>query len=849
MTIPNRKLKLGFAGTKSKPGFDYDENSALKMIKTDNGVTTTIPDIGGRDTNGRIKTMTVTKKNGDPILSLSYDYDKANNIIRRNDNVYTYDELNRLDKAIVYGAFQDKFTKADMRMGTVNQDYDGSKDQEEDVTDQTQIKIDYSTRSLIFNLQTDAENVSKIELASEATGHRVPVEQIEIYYKQRENDFAFSKLERSAWVGARDEQGRITIRFKPVLNAHLLKIHCNYDDLDLLQMPVDKSEFYNNPERLVTVYQKLISRTESYVYDAMGNRTTEKILLRKEYGYTYTYYPNSNRLKSKVKDDGTEKNEYVYDEDGNLISKIVTQGDKVDTWEYSYDLLNQLEQVKKNSVVVSSYVYDPNGFRVEKDGSQGRIDYVPLLNGEVGYRKEFSHNKEYSFIYTGGQHLARVNGVIGGSGKKFYYHNDHQGSALAVTDELGNKVVERDFAPFGERINTDIYDETERDVDEDDSGFTGKDWDQDVELYYYNARWYDSEIGRFTTEDSVADDPNLYGYCGQNPVNMTDPTGHFAIGWQSGAGLVGATINAMALLTGDENLSAAASVFGLFVAIDSYQKVKQAENNAQLAKLGKALEEERASATNETTETATSQDSSPSGDDSTSGSPGATQPPSAEEPPKTTEETITELEPKVDLSVNEGPELYNINEELYHNSALYKWEVDLIAKINVIDVEKFSWDIKNFKKIYNKNKAIYEEISKKTGLPPELIATIHYRESGCDFKTYLHNGDPLGKPTTHVPVGKNFNNFIDAAVDALSDKNSLRIKYKLTSDSKDMAAMMAFAESYNGLGYYKNGRVSAYVYSGTNIYETGKYVSDGRFDLAVIDRQPGIYMLINSLKE
>ena len=86
--------------------------------------------------------------------------------------------------------------------------------------------------------------------------------------------------------------------------------------------------------------------------------------------------------------------------------------------EYSYDLLNQLEQAKKNGTIVSSYIYDPNGFRVEKNGSKGRIDYVPLLNGEVGCRKDFSNNKEYSFIYVGGLHLARVNGVIGDANAK-----------------------------------------------------------------------------------------------------------------------------------------------------------------------------------------------------------------------------------------------------------------------------------------------------------------------------------------------------------------------------------------------------------------------------------------------
>ena len=163
-----------------------------------------------------------------------------------------------------------------------------------------------------------------------------------------------------------------------------------------------------------------------------------------------------------------------------------------------------------------------------------KIHYVQLLSGEVGYRKEIATNREYSFIYVGIQHLARVNGVIGGSGKKFYYHNDHLGSALAVTDEKGNKVVERDFTPFGERINTDVYDDEPRDVDEDESGFTGKDWDMDAELYYYNARWYDPAVGRFISEDSVNDPANLnvYVYCANNPVINIDPTGHILINFE-----------------------------------------------------------------------------------------------------------------------------------------------------------------------------------------------------------------------------------------------------------------------------------------------------------------------------
>ena len=42
--------------------------------------------------------------------------------------------------------------------------------------------------------------------------------------------------------------------------------------------------------------------------------------------------------------------------------------------------------------------------------------------------------------------------------------------------------------------------------------FTGKDLDEDTGLYYYNARFYDPELGRFITEDSINDpnNSNLY---------------------------------------------------------------------------------------------------------------------------------------------------------------------------------------------------------------------------------------------------------------------------------------------------------------------------------------------------
>ena len=63
--------------------------------------------------------------------------------------------------------------------------------------------------------------------------------------------------------------------------------------------------------------------------------------------------------------------------------------------------------------------------------------------------------------------------------------------------------------------------------------YTGQIYDEKTGLYYYNARFYDASAGAFTSQDTYrgeGSDPrtlNLYGYCGGDPVNLTDPTGHW----------------------------------------------------------------------------------------------------------------------------------------------------------------------------------------------------------------------------------------------------------------------------------------------------------------------------------
>ena len=169
------------------------------------------------------------------------------------------------------------------------------------------------------------------------------------------------------------------------------------------------------------------------------------------------------------------------------------------------------------------------------------------------------------------------------------------------------------------------------------------------------------------------------------------------------------------------------------------------------------------------------------------------------------------------------------------------------AELNVSS-SSHKWAMDKFKKNWEKNQARYEAVAAQTGIPAELIASIHMRESSCDFNTYLHQGDPLGRPPVHWPTNiPTFTKWEDAAVHALKMKKGIRDDLGMTEDTTDLASMATFAEYYNGLGYNNKGKPSPYVYSGTNKYSKGKYVADGVYDPNAVDAQLGVVAMVKAI--
>ncbi len=109
----------------------------------------------------------------------------------------------------------------------------------------------------------------------------------------------------------------------------------------------------------------------------------------------------------------------------------------------------------------------------------------------------------------------------------WYYHGDHLGSSNIMTDRSGNLVDHYEYFAFGKTK----YDDTTCSFNVSNR-YTGQILDEDTGLYYYNARYYDPELGRFVQPDSIVPSPgdpqplNRYSYVNNNPLKYIDPSGH-----------------------------------------------------------------------------------------------------------------------------------------------------------------------------------------------------------------------------------------------------------------------------------------------------------------------------------
>ena len=180
-------------------------------------------------------------------------------------------------------------------------------------------------------------------------------------------------------------------------------------------------------------------------------------------------------------------------------------------------------------------------FRADWEGSQYWTDPITIIPHEVNeidmdldllgfdltgdrlYVNNRSKGKKIQLAMVGLPYGLFVSSVIAApsvSETIYYYHNDHLGTPQVLTDDNAQVVWKADYKPFGE---VDIVVETV----ENNFRFPGQYYDEETGLHYNYHRYYHSDIGRYLRADPIGliGGTNLYAYCLNNPIILTDPNG------------------------------------------------------------------------------------------------------------------------------------------------------------------------------------------------------------------------------------------------------------------------------------------------------------------------------------
>ena len=231
----------------------------------------------------------------------------------------------------------------------------------------------------------------------------------------------------------------------------------------------------------------------------------------------------------------------------------------VHAWDYRNRLFRssyaESPGVVSGSTSVHYYYYDHNDVRFGK---------LNLLNGKsttyVNKYYEYSSQEENrKHLFSGNQAVATItNGAIA------YHVTDHLSSNSIDLSQEGDVLAISDYRPYGgarTSLQTESYDNNYK--------YTGKELDNQTGLYYYGARYYKPEIGRFTSidpaflligeakafqqrygrslQEHLSDPQGLhpYAYARNNPITYTDPTGESGEMWNKVSSMFGKVMEVM----------------------------------------------------------------------------------------------------------------------------------------------------------------------------------------------------------------------------------------------------------------------------------------------------------------
>ena len=283
---------------------------------------------------------------------------------------------------------------------------------------------------------------------------------------------------------------------------------------------------YDKLGRLVRENNKEIDKSIVITYDKNGNILTKKFgpyttdtfsaTSTESFAYSSIYSDKLNSYK--------EQTVYV-STTGNIT--------KIGSTSYSWSKETLLSSVYKSSYTYSDYAYDGAGVRIQKSVyNNGTTETHRYVCDGTRILKEIITGGSYAgtltFIYLGNQ-------VIGFNynSNNYFFQKNLQGDIISIYNSSNTKVASYEYDAWGNHTIT---------LDTDSIGtinpfrYRGYYYDRESNLYYCNARYYNPEISRWMSLDSLEyideskiNGCNLYCYCFNNPIMYVDSSGHFPV--------------------------------------------------------------------------------------------------------------------------------------------------------------------------------------------------------------------------------------------------------------------------------------------------------------------------------
>lgn len=242
----------------------------------------------------------------------------------------------------------------------------------------------------------------------------------------------------------------------------------------------------------------------SYIYDTLYQLKGETGSVKNKYSYDSL---KNRRAKNQLIYKIDDQNQLISDGEANYTYNQNGYRTQKNDAKYNYDALGRLISLDQEHEKIS-YQYDPSGRLIKRNETA----YIYQFDVELG-AVENGLLTQYRLLYGRASYFLEINS------EKYIPIRNHRGDIALLLSSSSEPIETYRYDSFGNLQSTD--------TPRSPWLFSSQRYDFITQLYHFDKRLYDPQIGRWLTPDpeGFVDGPNHYAYVHNNPMIYVDPYG------------------------------------------------------------------------------------------------------------------------------------------------------------------------------------------------------------------------------------------------------------------------------------------------------------------------------------